>query len=145
MSTFPPMRDTAPPPPFAWQVMRPSPQILPTVFSLARGRISLCDIAGVYARKRSTMPRTNGRMPAEVTSTGASPSRAAVSNFSRTRVMNSDGSECRIAETCIGREIGHFGRQADFARLMQSCNRDCGQFRQLPHEIALARGARFGK
>ena len=35
------------------------------------------------------MPRTKGRMLAEVTSTGASPSRAAVSNFSRTSVMNS--------------------------------------------------------
>ena len=35
------------------------------------------------------MPRTKGRMLPEVTSTGASPSRAAASNFSRTSVMNS--------------------------------------------------------
>jgi hypothetical protein len=35
------------------------------------------------------MPRTNGRIAGEVTKTGASPSRAACSNFSRTRLMNS--------------------------------------------------------
>ena len=43
------------------------------------------------------MPRTNGLMPAEVTSTGASPSRAASSNFSRTSVMNSDNFDGCIA------------------------------------------------
>jgi hypothetical protein len=45
----------------------------PTVFSRTRGWISLYDITGVCARKRSTMPRTNGRMWPEVTSTGDSP------------------------------------------------------------------------
>jgi len=45
------------------------------------------------------MPRTNGRMPGEVTSTGASPSRAACSNFSLTKLMNSvsfDGCMARL-------------------------------------------------
>ena len=64
--------------------------MLPTVFSRTRGWISDCDSTLVWARKRSTMPRTNGRMPGEVTSTGASPSRAASSKRSRTSVMNSD-------------------------------------------------------
>jgi len=60
--------------------------MLPTVFSLARGWISPCEGTGVCARKRSMMPRKNGLMPLEVTSTVASPSRAAASNFSRTSV-----------------------------------------------------------
>lgn len=46
-------------------------QILATVLSRARGLISDCASTLVGARKRSTLPRTNGRMPAEVTSTGA--------------------------------------------------------------------------
>src|SRR5437899_2499290 len=61
--------------------------MLPTVLSRARAWISACDSTAVWARKRSTMLRTNGRAPAEVTSTGASPPRAASSNFSRTSVM----------------------------------------------------------
>ena len=52
---------------------------LPTVFSRARGWISACDSTVVCERKRSTSERTNGRIAAEVTSTGASPSRAACS------------------------------------------------------------------
>ena len=64
--------------------------MLPTVFSRTRGWISDCDMTGVWARKRSTMLRTKGRMPVEVTSTGASPSRAAYSKRSRTMVMNSE-------------------------------------------------------
>ena len=44
--------------------------MLPTVFRRARGWISDCDSTVVWARNRSTMPRTNGRMPPDVTSTG---------------------------------------------------------------------------
>ena len=43
------------------------------------------------------IPRTNGRMPADVTRTGASPSRAASSKRSRTSVMNSDSRDGCIA------------------------------------------------
>ena len=39
----------------------PPPQMLPTVFSRARGWISACEITGVSRRKRSMMPRTKGR------------------------------------------------------------------------------------
>jgi hypothetical protein len=42
--------------------------MLATVFSHARGWISDCASTLVCARKRSTIPRTNGRMAAEVTS-----------------------------------------------------------------------------
>src|ERR1700761_9241772 len=68
-------------------------QMLPTVFNLARGWISACDNTVVWARNRSTRERTKGRIAAEVTSTGASPSRAARSKASRTPVMNSDSFE----------------------------------------------------
>src|SRR6266849_4761049 len=68
-------------------------QTLPTVFSRARGWISAWDKTMVWARKRSTSERTNGRIAADVTSTGASPSRAACSNRSRTTVMNSESFE----------------------------------------------------
>ena len=47
--------------------------MLPTVFSRTWGWISDCDMTLVCTRKRSTMPRTNGRVWGEVTSTGASP------------------------------------------------------------------------
>src|SRR6516165_4890493 len=63
--------------------------MLPTVFRRARGWISAWERTGVWARNRSITPRTNGRMPAEATSTGASPSCAASSKRCRTRVMNS--------------------------------------------------------
>jgi len=72
-------------------------QTLPTVFSRARGWISACDKTMVWARKRSTSERTNGLIAAEVTSTGASPSRAACSNRSRTTVMNSESFDGCIA------------------------------------------------
>ena len=55
-------------------------QIPATVLSRARGWISACDSTGVCERNRSTIPRTNGRADADVTSTGASPWRAASSN-----------------------------------------------------------------
>jgi hypothetical protein len=61
----------------AWQQPARSDQILATVFSRTRGWISVCASTLVWARKRSMMPRTNGRMPADVTKTGASPSRPA--------------------------------------------------------------------
>jgi len=67
------------------------------VFSRALGWISACDSTVVCALKRSTSERTNGRMAAEVTSTGASPSRAACSNRSRTMVINSESLEGCIA------------------------------------------------
>src|ERR1700737_3678714 len=65
--------------------------MLPTVLSRARGWISACDKTVVCCLKRSTSERTNGRIAAEVTSTGASPSRAACSKRSRPAVMNWDG------------------------------------------------------
>src|SRR5216684_9394238 len=68
-------------------------QTLPTVFSRARGWISACDKTVVCDLKRSTSERTKGRIEAEVTNTGASPSRAACSKRSRTTVMNSDSFE----------------------------------------------------
>ena len=67
--------------------------MLPTVFSRARGWISACDSTVVCERKRSTSECTNGLIAAEVTSTGASPSRAACSKLLRTAVMNSDSFE----------------------------------------------------
>ena len=45
-------------------------------------------------RKRSTMPRTNGRMPGEVTSTGASPS---LELLSHQMDELADGQRCRCA------------------------------------------------
>ena len=69
----------------------------PTVFNRARGWISDCDNTVVWVRKRSTIERTNGRTPGEVTSTGASPSRAASSKRSRIRLMNSERREGAIA------------------------------------------------
>src|SRR6201993_5287271 len=74
-----------------------SDQTLPTVFSRARGWISACDSTVVWARKRSTSERTKGRIEAEVTNTGASPSRAARSKESRTAAMNSDSFDGCIA------------------------------------------------
>ena len=70
---------------------------LPTVFSRARGWISACDKTVVCEWNRSTSERTNGRIAAYVTSTGASPSRAACSKALRTAVMNSDSLEGCIA------------------------------------------------
>src|ERR1700720_3100705 len=46
-------------------------QTLPTVFNRALGWISACDNTMVCDLKRSTSERTNGRIAAEVTKTGA--------------------------------------------------------------------------
>ena len=55
--------------------------MLPTVLSRTRGWISDCDNTVVCDRNRSTIERTNGRMPGEVTSTGASPIHVRVAFF----------------------------------------------------------------
>ena len=56
-----------------------TPQIVPTVFSRAWGWISDWLITTVCGRNRSTMVRTNRRMPGLVRSTGSSPVLAASS------------------------------------------------------------------
>ena len=64
-------------------------------------------MTGVCDLKHSTMPRTNGLMPAEVTRTVASPSRAAISKRSRTKVMNSDsfdGCMAKVVEIDTSRD-----------------------------------------
>ena len=95
--------------------------MLPTVFSRARGWISDCDITGVCARKRSTMPRTNGRIWAEVTSTGASPSRAASSKrlahqrdeLGQPRRLHRQAAVVALADDRLGEGLLPLRRQRD--------------------------------